>query len=86
MAINSGKASKEVVKNLIEDIRYFADIVKEDAKKMMDDVEQLNRYWNDTQYRNFENFMRTLTEDLEKNTAVLYDCANKIEEREIKGL
>lgn len=86
MAANSGRASKQVVKNLIDDIRYFADMVKEDAAKMMREAQELNTYWNDTQYRNFENFMQSLTGDLVKDTAVLYECADKIEEREIKGI
>lgn len=86
MAANSGRASKQIVKNLVEDIRYFADVVKEEAQKMMNETEQLNSSWNDTQYRNFENFMRSLTEDLVRDTAVLYDCADKIEERELKGI
>lgn len=86
MAANSGRANKQIVKNLVEDIRYFADVVKEEAQKMMRETEELNGSWNDTQYRNFENFMRTLTEDLKRDTAVLYDCADKIEERELKGI
>ena len=86
MAANSGRASKQIVKNLVDDIRYFADIVKEEAQKMMSETEQLNSSWNDTQYNNFENFMRALTEDLVKDTAALYDCADKIEERELKGI
>lgn len=86
MAANSGRASKQVVRNLVEDIRYFADIVKEEAQKMMRETQQLNSSWNDPQYRNFENFMNTLTDELVRNTAVLYDCADKIEERELKGI
>ncbi len=86
MSLNSGKANKQVVKNLVDDIRYFADIVKEEATKMMNETLQLNGSWNDTQYRNFESFMSDLTENLVKDTAVLYDCADKIEERELKGI
>lgn len=86
MAANSGRASKQIVKNLVDDIRYFADVVKEEAQKMMKETEQLGASWNDTQYRNFENFMNTLTDDLVRDTAVLYDCADKIEERELKGI
>ncbi len=86
MAANSGRANKQIVKNLVDDIRYFADIVKEEAQKMMSETEQLNASWNDTQYRTFEDFMRSLTDDLVRDTAVLYDCADKIEERELKGI
>ncbi len=86
MAANSGRANKQIVKNLVDDIRYFADVVKEEAQKMMNETEQLNSSWNDTQYRTFENFMQTLTDDLVGDTAVLYDCADKIEERELKGI
>ncbi len=86
MAANSGRANKQIVKNLVDDIRYFADIVKEEAQKMMSETEQLNASWNDTQYRTFEDFMRSLTDDLARDTAVLYDCADKIEERELKGI
>ena len=86
MSANSGKANKQVVKNLVEDIRYFADIVKEEATKMMNETLQLGGSWNDTQYQHFENFMSDLTENLVKDTAVLYDCADKIEERELKEI
>lgn len=86
MAANSGRANKQIVKNLVDDIRYFADIVKEEAQKMMSETEQLNASWDDTQYRTFESFMSTLIDDLVRDTAVLYDCANKIEERELKGI
>ena len=53
---------------------------------MMSETEQLNASWDDTQYRTFESFMSTLIDDLVRDTAVLYDCANKIEERELKGI
>lgn len=86
MAANSGRANKQIVKNLVDDIRYFADVVKEEAQKMMSETEQLNASWNDTQYRSFENFMRNLTDDLVRDTAALYECADKIEERELKGI
>ena len=86
MAANSGKANRQVVVKLISDIRNFADVVKQLSDAMMNETEQLGNSWNDPQYRRFESYMRELTEGLKKETHTLYDCANKIEEREIKGL
>lgn len=83
---DSGKASKVVVKRLVEDIDYFASAVKEDANKMLREAEDLQNYWNDPQYKSFLSFMQDLTGDLTKDTENLDYCARKIEERELKGL
>lgn len=83
---DSGKASKVVVKRLVEDIDYFAGAVKEDAGKMLREAEDLQNYWNDPQYKSFLAFMQDLTSELTKDTENLDYCARKIEERELKGL
>ncbi len=83
---NSGKATKAVVKQMVEYIRYFADSVKEDSGKMMDEAQSLNSYWNDTQYQNFLRLIEELTSSLVDKTRALYDCADKVEEHELKRL
>ena len=83
---DSGKASKVVVKRLVDDIDYFASAVKEDANNMLGEAENLHNYWNDPQYQSFLAFMQDLTAELTKETENLDYCARKIEERELKGL
>lgn len=83
---NSGKANKAAVKQMVDYIRYFADSVKEDSQKMMQDARDLNDYWNDTQYQNFLRLIEELTTGLESKTVQLYDCADKVEQHELKEL
>lgn len=83
---DSGRASKVVVKRLVDDIDYFAASVKEDAAKMLREAEELQSFWNDPQYVSFLNFMHELTDNLTQDTQNLDYCARKIEERELKGL
>lgn len=83
---NAGKASKAVVKRLIEDIRFFADAVREQSGKMMDEAIGLHSQWDDPQYDTFEKYMRQLTEDLVRDTQELDYCADQLEERELREI
>lgn len=81
-----GKASKVVVKKLVEDIRFFSKAVKNESKKMMSIAQELNSQWNDPQYKNFLKFMEDLTSSLIADTKDLDYTATKVEERELKEL
>ena len=83
---DSGKASKVVVKKLVDDIVFFADKVKEFSGEMFVEADNLQVQWNDPQYLRFLSYMKDLTDSLTGDTAKLYDCADKITERELKGI
>lgn len=83
---DAGKASKAVVKRLIEDIKYFSQAVNQESNKMMSIAENLQSSWNDPQFKKFLSYMQQLTTELKENTKDLNYVAEKLEEREIKGL
>ena len=83
---DSGKASKIVVKKLIEDIRFFSNAVNVEANKMMNLASSLQNQWNDPQYRKFLSYMENLTTELKGNTKDLEYVASRLEERELKEI
>ena len=83
---DSGKASKVVVKKLIEDIKFFSNAVKLEANKMMNLASNLQSKWDDPQYRKFLGYMENLTTELKANTKDLEYVAERLEERELKGI
>ncbi len=83
---NSGKANKQVVAQLVSDIRLFSDAVRSESQKMMSEVYNLQSDWNDPQYDSFRNFMEELTSSLVADTADLDYCANMVEQREEKDI
>lgn len=83
---DSGKASKVVVKKLIEDIKFFSNAVKVEANKMMNLSVALQSKWNDPQYKKFLAYMESLTTELKANTKDLEYVSERLEERELKGI
>ena len=49
-------------------------------------AENLQSSWNDPQFKRFLSYMQQLTTELKENTKDLNYVAEKLEEREIKGL
>lgn len=83
---DSGRASKVVVKKLIEDIKFFSNAVNLEAGKMMNLASGLQSQWDDPQYRNFLTYMENLTSELKRNTKDLEYVAERLEERELKEI
>lgn len=82
----SGRADRKTVLEMIKQIRFFAESVREDASKMMSEAHDLSSVWNDPQYDSFMQYMEQLTTSLKSQTEMLDYCANQVEEHEIKRL
>lgn len=78
---NSGKANVEVIKRMVGDIRFFADAVRREGKKMADEAHGLRNEWNDPQYDKYERYIAELADDLIAGTSELDYCANELEKR-----
>ena len=83
---NRGKSEKTVVKAFVNDLRFFVDAIVDESNKMEDEAENLSSSWNDLQYDKFKEYIDQLTKDLKDKTKIISDCANKIEERELKEI
>lgn len=78
---NAGKANVEVVKRMIADIRFFADAVRGEGRKMADEAHVLKQDWNDPQYEKYVKYISSLTDTLISNTSELDYCADELERR-----
>lgn len=83
---NRGKSEKTVVKAFVNDLRFFVDEIIKESNKMKNEAENLSSSWNDPQYDKFKEYIDQLTKDLKDKTKIIADCANKIEERELKEI
>ena len=83
---NRGKSEKTVVKAFVNDLRFFVDAIVDESNKMEDEAENLSSSWNDPQYDKFKEYIDQLTKYLKDKTKIISDCANKIEERELKEI
>lgn len=82
----SGKSDKAVVRRLVSDIREFSAEINNNADKMMQETDDLNRYWDDPQYKAFREYMEGIINDLERATSVLNEAADTVEQRELKEI
>ena len=83
---NRGKSEKTVVTAFVNDLRFFAEAIVDESNKMKNEAENLSSSWNDPQYDKFKEYIDQLTKDLKDKTKKISDCANKIEERELKEI
>lgn len=83
---NRGKSEKTVVKAFVNDLRFFVDAIVDESNKMEKEANDLSSSWNDPQYDKFKEYIDQLTKDLKDKTKIIADCANKIEERELKEI
>ena len=83
---NRGKSEKTVVKAFVNDLRFFVDEIIKESNKMENEANNLSSSWNDPQYDKFKEYIDQLTKDLKDKTKIIADCANKIEERELKEI
>lgn len=83
---NRGKSEKTVVKAFVNDLRFFVDAIIKESNKMENEANNLSSSWNDPQYDKFKEYIDQLTKDLKDKTKIISDCANKIEERELKEI
>ena len=83
---NRGKSEKTVVTAFVNDLRFFVDEIIKESNKMENEANNLSSSWNDPQYDKFKEYIDQLTKDLKDKTKIIADCANKIEERELKEI
>ena len=83
---NRGKSEKTVVTAFVNDLRFFVDEIIKESNKMENEANNLSSSWNDPQYDKFKEYIDQLTKDLKDKTKIISDCANKIEERELKEI
>lgn len=83
---NAGKSKKSEVVRFVEDLRWFANEVIKESSAMKRQASNLGSSWNDPQYDKFKEYIDSLTRELETKVKSINDCANKIEEREIKEI
>lgn len=82
MAIaNKGKANREVVQGLINDMRTFNDIVSNELKMMKQKADDLGNSWKDSQYNQFYNFVTQLNDSINKDLEVLKESADDLQRR-----
>ncbi|MBQ9749436.1 MAG: WXG100 family type VII secretion target [Clostridia bacterium] len=78
---NKGRASREVVQALINDMNSFNQFVSGEVTSMMNKTNRLGESWKDSQYTQFSNFMTELTESLKKDLAVLDEAAVALQKK-----
>ena len=66
--VDRGRASRETIEYLIQDIKDFIEAVNEEIGSINTDAKNLNEYWDDKQYEEFlrivEDLSRTLSYQL----------------------
>ena len=75
MTTNKGKANKQVVQGLVNDMNDFNDYVGAELKAMIDQTVRLADSWNDPQYDQFSSFIEELTNSLQKNLDIFKEAA-----------
>lgn len=81
MQANKGKANREVVQNLINDMNDFSEYVKTELQSMITQTERLGNSWKDPQYEQFNAFISELTESLKKDLLVFDEAAIALQKK-----
>lgn len=81
MQANKGKANREVVQNLINDMNDFSEYVKGELQTMLIQAERLGNSWKDPQYEQFTSFISELTESLKKDLSVFDEAAIALQKK-----
>lgn len=81
MAVDKGKASREVVQQLITDMTDFKNYVEGEIQSMISQTNRLGESWNDPQYAQFSAFIDDLTNSLKKDLAVFEEATNSLRKK-----
>ena len=81
MPVNSGKATRESVQGLINDMNSFSEYVKGELTNMIRETDRLGESWRDPQYQQFSSFMYELTESLNKDLSVFDEAAYALQRK-----
>lgn len=78
---NKGKANREVVQGLINDMNDFSEYVNEELNNMLYQVNRLGETWKDPQYEQFSSFINDLNDSLKKDLAVFDEASNALQNK-----
>lgn len=78
---NKGKANREVVQGLINDMRDFSEFVNLELDKMLNQTNRLGETWKDPQYEQFSSFINDLNDSLKKDLAVFDEASNALQNK-----
>ena len=81
MQENKGRANREVVQKLINDMNDFSEFVKNELLVIVDQTERLSESWNDPQYDQFSSFIRELTSSLNKDLLVFDESSLSLQKK-----
>lgn len=81
MNSNSGKASREVVQGLINDMDTFSKYVTEELKRMLILADELGETWKDPQYNQFNQFITELVISLSKDLNIFDEATNALQKK-----
>lgn len=71
--VDKGRASRDTIEYLIQDIKEFMEAVRSEVNYINKDTKDLNSYWDDKQYDNFVEIVNTLTTSLSNQLSSLED-------------
>lgn len=81
MPVNSGKASREVVQTLINNMNAFTEGVLNELRNMINQTQILGESWNDPQYAKFSTFMIEAVESLQKDLMSFQECSTALQRK-----
>ena len=76
---DQGKASRQVVQNLIDDIKDYIEVVEEELTQINREADALSADWQDKQYEEFMNYVDDLTSSLRKDLDDLENVKRNLE-------
>lgn len=76
-----GKANREVIQNLIGNMRKFNDLVEQEIVRMNERTENLGETWKDAQYQQFHEYILDLSESLRQDLRIIQETADTLQNR-----
>ena len=76
---DQGKASRQVVQNLIDDIKDYIEVVEEELTQINREADALSADWQDKQYEEFMNYVDDLTSSLRRDLDDLENVKRNLE-------
>lgn len=76
-----GRANKEVIQKLINNMRSFNDLVEGEIIKMNDRTDILGESWKDAQYQQFNQYIEMLSDSLRQDLRIIYETAETLQNR-----
>lgn len=79
--VESGKANRQIVSQVIKDLHDFDEAVTSELDTIKRKTEDLEEAWKDAQYKEFKGFIEDLTLKLKKDLAILQEAREDLERR-----